>query len=95
VTRSFPTATPPSPPRARFTRRTYALGLAPAWRSSSRSRTDVLKGQNMTSSTHYEPDFDALRRASTRVVIAAGAESEGELANRGAYAVAERLGTKP
>jgi hypothetical protein len=50
-------------------------------------------GQNMTSSTGYEPDFDALRRASTRVVIAAGAESEGEPANRGAHAVAERLGT--
>jgi hypothetical protein len=32
------------------------------------------------------------RRASTRVGIAAGAESEGELVNRGAYAVAERLG---
>jgi hypothetical protein len=59
------------------------------------SRTDVLLGQNMTSSTHYEPDFDALRRASTHVIIAAGAESEGELANRGAHAVAERLGTTP
>ena len=56
-------------------------------------RTDVLMGQNMTSSTHYEPDFDALRRASTRVIIAAGAESEGELANRAAHSVAERLGT--
>jgi pimeloyl-ACP methyl ester carboxylesterase len=59
------------------------------------SRTDPLMGQNMISSTHYQPDFDALRRASTRVVIAAGAESEGELANRGAHAVAERLGTTP
>ena len=47
------------------------------------SRTDVLLAQNMIASTHYEPDFDALRRASTRIVIAAGAESEGELANRG------------
>jgi pimeloyl-ACP methyl ester carboxylesterase len=59
------------------------------------SRTDVLLRQNLISSTSYEPDFDALRRASTRVVMAAGAESEGELANRGAHAVAERLGTKP
>ena len=59
------------------------------------SRTDVLMAQNMTSSTGYEPDFDALRRASTRIVIAAGAESEGELANRGAHAVAERLATTP
>ena len=59
------------------------------------SRNDPLLGQNMTSSTQYEPDFDALRRAWTRIVIAAGAESEGELANRGAHAVAERLGTRP
>jgi pimeloyl-ACP methyl ester carboxylesterase len=57
------------------------------------SRTDVLMAQNMISSTHYEPDFDALRRASTRIVIAAGSESEGELANRCAHAAAERLGT--
>jgi pimeloyl-ACP methyl ester carboxylesterase len=59
------------------------------------SRNDPLMGQNITSGTQYEPGFDALRRASTRVVIAAGAESDGELANRGAHAVAERLGTAP
>jgi pimeloyl-ACP methyl ester carboxylesterase len=59
------------------------------------SRTDVLLGQNMTASTHYEADFDALRRASTRIVVAAGAEGVGTLANRGAHAVAERLGTPP
>jgi pimeloyl-ACP methyl ester carboxylesterase len=59
------------------------------------SRTDPLLGQNMVTCTHYEPDFDALRAASTRIVVAAGAESDGELANRGAYAVAERLGTQP
>ena len=58
-------------------------------------RTDALMAQNLTSSTGYEPDFDALRRASTRIVIGAGAESEGELANRGAHAVAERLGRAP
>ncbi len=59
------------------------------------SRTDPLLGQNMISSAHYQPDFDVLQRASTRIVIAAGAESEGELAHRGANAVAERLGTTP
>jgi pimeloyl-ACP methyl ester carboxylesterase len=60
------------------------------------SRTDALMGQNMTPRTiHYTPDFDALRRASTRIVIAAGVESEGEVANRGAHAVAERLVTTP
>jgi hypothetical protein len=47
----------------------------------------------MVTCTHYEHDFDALRAASTRIVIAVGAESEGELAPRAAVAVAERLGT--
>ena len=58
------------------------------------SRTDPLMGQNIVTCTHYEPDFDALRSASTRIVLAAGAESQGTMASRGAYAVAERLGTK-
>jgi pimeloyl-ACP methyl ester carboxylesterase len=59
------------------------------------SRTDPMLGSHMITTTHYEPDFDALRAASTRIVIAAGAESDGEMACRGAFAVAERLGTEP
>ena len=59
------------------------------------SRTDPLFGQNLVTCTHYTPDFGALEAASTRIVLAAGEESEGELANRGAFAVAERLGAKP
>jgi len=59
------------------------------------SRNDPLLGQNIVSCNSYQHDFDALRAASTRIVIAAGAESEGELANRAAVAVAERLGTTP
>jgi hypothetical protein len=35
-----------------------------------------------------------LRRASTRIVIACGAESEGTFPYRAALAVAERLGTE-
>jgi pimeloyl-ACP methyl ester carboxylesterase len=58
------------------------------------SRTDPLLGQNIVTCTHYQPDFDALRSASTQIVLAAGEESEGEMANRGAYAVAEQLDTK-
>ena len=56
------------------------------------SRTDPLLGLALVGSMPYEPDFSALRAASTRVVMAAGNE-EGTMANRGAYAVAERLGT--
>jgi pimeloyl-ACP methyl ester carboxylesterase len=57
------------------------------------SRNDALLGQNIVTLTHYQFDFDALRAASTRVVIAAGAESVGILAYRAAEAVAERLGS--
>ena len=59
------------------------------------TRTDPLLGQNIVTCTHYEPEFDALRAASTRIVLAAGEESDGEMAHRGAEAVAERLGTTP
>jgi hypothetical protein len=56
-------------------------------------RDDVMLAQNLIATTHYEPDVEAIRKAPTRIVMAAGAESKGEMANRGAYAVAERLGT--
>ena len=59
------------------------------------TRTDPMLGQNMITGTHYEPDFDALRAASTRIVMAAGAESEGQITSRAALAVAERLGIEP
>ena len=59
------------------------------------SRDDPLLGQNILSITHYQFDFDALRSASTRIVIARGVESEGELASRAAGAVAEELGSTP
>jgi pimeloyl-ACP methyl ester carboxylesterase len=59
------------------------------------SRDDPLLGQTIIPVTSYQPDFDALRAASTRIVIGAGAESKGEMAHRGAFAVAERLGVEP
>jgi pimeloyl-ACP methyl ester carboxylesterase len=58
------------------------------------SRDDAMLGLSMVGTTHHEHDFDALRAASTRIVIAGGAESQGEMAHRGALAVAERLGTE-
>jgi len=59
------------------------------------TRIDPLLFQNIITCTHYEPDFDALRAASTRVVIAVGAESGKTLARRAGEAVAEKLGTAP
>ncbi|MRH92089.1 alpha/beta fold hydrolase [Nocardia sp. SYP-A9097] len=59
------------------------------------TRADPLLGQNLITCTGYNHDFDALRAAPTRVVIAVGIESEGEFAYRGGLGVAERLGTEP
>ena len=59
------------------------------------SRNEPLMAMNMLTSPSYQPDFEALRAASTRIVLAAGEESAGQMANRGAFAVAERLGSKP
>jgi pimeloyl-ACP methyl ester carboxylesterase len=58
-------------------------------------RDDPLLGQNIETGTEPNLDFDALRAAGTRVVIAVGAESDGELAHRAGRAVAERLGVEP
>jgi pimeloyl-ACP methyl ester carboxylesterase len=59
------------------------------------SRDDPLVGQNMISCNAYRHDFEALRRAPTRIVIGVGAETDGTLASRAAIAVADRLGIEP
>jgi hypothetical protein len=59
------------------------------------TRNDPLTGQNMITCTHYQPDLDALRRASTRIVLAYGAESGDILARRATDGIAERLGKTP
>ncbi|MBM9467693.1 alpha/beta fold hydrolase [Nakamurella leprariae] len=56
------------------------------------SRDDVLLGQNLRAGTAYQPDLAALRAAATRIVVAVGAESEGEFAARAGVALAELLG---
>jgi pimeloyl-ACP methyl ester carboxylesterase len=58
------------------------------------SRDDPMLGPHLVDVSHYEPDFDALRSVSTRIVVAAGAQSEGALTYRAAQAVADRLGTE-
>jgi hypothetical protein len=56
------------------------------------TRNDPMLSETLMNMTFYQPDFDALRKTSTRLVIAAGEESNGEMAQRGAFAVAEKLG---
>jgi len=42
----------------------------------------------------YEPDFEALKSGSSRIVPGVGKESQGELANEGGLGLAKRLGTE-
>jgi len=58
------------------------------------SRDHPLLGPHMIYATRYEPDFESLRGAPTRIVVAGGAESEGIFPYRGAVGVAEGLGTE-
>jgi pimeloyl-ACP methyl ester carboxylesterase len=58
------------------------------------TRDDAMLNEGLKNIPSYEPDFDALRAASTRILPAAGEDEPGTMANRGAYAVADRLGTE-
>lgn len=57
-------------------------------------RNDALLRQNIMTCNYYQHDFDALRSASTRVVLGVGEESTDQLPARAAIAVAARLGTE-
>ena len=56
-------------------------------------RTDLMLAHNVLYLTSFEPDFAALKRAPTRIVVAVGEESNGNLAQRGGEAAAKRLGS--
>jgi pimeloyl-ACP methyl ester carboxylesterase len=58
-------------------------------------RDHPLLGPHMVYVTRYEPDFGSLRAASTRIVVAGGADSVGTFPYRAAQAVAEQLGSEP
>jgi len=60
-----------------------------------RAASEVFLAHLIRQTTSYQPDIDALKASPTRIVVARGAESEGQLANRTAVALAERLGTDP
>ena len=59
------------------------------------SRDDPLLGADPGTEPTFAPDFGALTRATTRIVIAAGEESRNQMTGRAAAAVAERLGVRP
>lgn len=54
-------------------------------------RSDAMLAKTILTIPSYEPDFEALRAASTRIIPAAGEDEPGTMAARGARAVAERL----
>jgi hypothetical protein len=56
-------------------------------------RTDLMLAHNVVYLTSYEPDFEAIKNAPTRIVVAVGEDETGSLAHRGGEAAAERLGT--
>ncbi len=59
------------------------------------ARDDVMLHQNLVSCTHHEHDVAALRAAPTRIVLAVGEESGGEMAARSGRALAAQLGIEP
>lgn len=58
-------------------------------------RDDPLLRQNMVAAAHWQPPYEALRRASTRIVLGVGEESRETLTGRAAVAIADRLGLAP
>jgi clorobiocin/coumermycin A biosynthesis protein CloN7/CouN7 len=58
-----------------------------------RATTEHFLAHLLRPTTRYRPDIEALRVASTWIVVAGGATSKGQLANRTAVALADRLGT--
>jgi len=72
---------------------------APLWEPSPeqmarmRATTEVFLAHLIRPTTRYRPDIEALRTAPARTVVAVGATSKGQLANRGARALADELGT--
>ena len=73
---------------------------APRWEPSPeqlarmRATTEHFLAHLLRPTTRYRPDIQALRAASTRIVVAGGATSKGQLANRTAVALADQLGTR-
>jgi pimeloyl-ACP methyl ester carboxylesterase len=60
------------------------------------SRQDPMLGRgHIVNTAGYEPDYAAIRSASTRVVVAYGVESEGLITQRCATAVAAAFGVEP
>ena len=58
-----------------------------------RATAEVFLAHLIRPTTQYRPDVEALRTSPARIVVAVGATSKGQLANRSAVTLADRLGT--
>lgn len=56
------------------------------------TRDDLMLGSNILTVNRYQLDVERLRAAPTRIVVAVGAGSAGEIAHRCGVAIADRLG---
>ncbi len=72
---------------------------APRWEPSPeevarmRATTGQFLAHLIRPTTRYRPDIEALRTVPTRIVVAGGVQSKGQLANRAAVALAGQLRT--
>jgi pimeloyl-ACP methyl ester carboxylesterase len=72
---------------------------APRWEptpeqlATMRATGETFLAHLLRPTTNYRPDLEALRSAPTRIVVAVGATSKGQLAHRTALALADRLAT--
>ncbi|HWD63760.1 MAG TPA: alpha/beta hydrolase [Solirubrobacteraceae bacterium] len=58
------------------------------------ARDHPLLGPHMIWAPRYQPDYDSLRQASTRLVVAGGGDSVGTFPHRAALALAQSLDTQ-
>jgi pimeloyl-ACP methyl ester carboxylesterase len=66
---------------------------SPEQMARMRATNEAFLAHLLRPTTYYRPDIEALRASPTRIVVAAGATSKGQLPNRTAVALADRLGT--
>ena len=74
-------------------------GAGPGWQPTPeqiarmRASTELFLAHMIRPTALYQPDIDALRATSVRIIVGAGATSKGQLPNRTAGALANQLGT--
>lgn len=66
---------------------------SPEQLATMRAAAEVFLAHLLRPTTHFRPDLEALKAAPTRIVVAAGTTSQGQLAHRCAVTLADRLGT--